>query len=571
MIAGAGLVQPGIFGLAAFAQMHKVAAPEEVVRAVGVYEWTGDMARPTASRLIPVSLYIDGSLQDAGVYLARPVPFALDTGTVYEVDQSGLAKGTVDLLFARHLQAADLADTFDDGWFGYGDFHGPRAVKPVAKKAERKPTVRVEDDDSSRPHLIRKPGSEGDAAPSGGSGSATEAKPAASSSTAPAEDPDRPHLTKRAGSGGDSSTTGDTNAASTGTQTSSTQASTGSGSGTGTIPADDPDRPHLTKRAGSGGDSSTTADGANTDTTGTQTSSSQPASAGSGSGAGSDSGAGAASKTGSSDDADRPTLRKRTPEQAKQAKKEAESSRVTGESTSLNDDPNRPHLQRGVVTHAMTEADFPKLKGVPENLHQMVAVSDAKNREPHNFSRAWVDDAEKATVLASMQTLARSVLAGYGGTVTAPAAATAAKTTGKTASGTAHGSTAHSTRKKAAAVPAQVPLLDEELKGYTLSYGGADTFVYMAHTDGDGAALRYVTVVAQKDALGALKPAIQSVTDAAHLDRTPWMRLVDVVDAEASNRASLLFELRGRDERQFGLYRVIAARSEQTLLTGTTQ
>ena len=52
-------------------------APENVVRAVGVYEWTGDMAKPTASRLIPVSLFIDGKLEDAGVYLARPVPFAL--------------------------------------------------------------------------------------------------------------------------------------------------------------------------------------------------------------------------------------------------------------------------------------------------------------------------------------------------------------------------------------------------------------------------------------------------------------------------------------------------------------
>ncbi len=92
-----------------------------------------------------------------------------------------------------------------------------------------------------------------------------------------------------------------------------------------------------------------------------------------------------------------------------------------------------------------------------------------------------------------------------------------------------------------------------------------------AHTAGDGDALRYVTVVAQKDSMGALQPAIQSVTDAAHLDRTPWMRLVDVVDAEASNRASLLFELRGQTARQFALYRVIAARADQTFLTGTTQ
>ena len=47
-------------GASARGQMHKVAKPQQVVRAVGVYEWTGDRAKPTASRLIPVSLYIDG-------------------------------------------------------------------------------------------------------------------------------------------------------------------------------------------------------------------------------------------------------------------------------------------------------------------------------------------------------------------------------------------------------------------------------------------------------------------------------------------------------------------------------
>src|SRR5208283_2331018 len=71
------------------AQTHKVTAPQKVVRAVAVYEWTGDMAKPTASRLIPVSIFIDGKFEDADVYLPRPVPFALDTDTVYEIDKAG--------------------------------------------------------------------------------------------------------------------------------------------------------------------------------------------------------------------------------------------------------------------------------------------------------------------------------------------------------------------------------------------------------------------------------------------------------------------------------------------------
>jgi hypothetical protein len=113
-------------------------------------------------------------------------------------------------------------------------------------------------------------------------------------------------------------------------------------------------------------------------------------------------------------------------------------------------------------------------------------------------------------------------------------------------------------------------LLDEQLSGYTLSYGGAATFVYHAHTDGLGPTLRFVTLVAQVNIQGEPEIALKNVTDAAHLDRTPRMRLVDAVDAEASNRASLLFELRAQNSRQFALYRVIGGQPTQTFITGMT-
>src|SRR6185437_2808988 len=56
------------------AQVHKVSKPQKVVRAVGVYEWTGDLAKPAGSRLIPVSLFIDGRFQDADIYESNPIP-----------------------------------------------------------------------------------------------------------------------------------------------------------------------------------------------------------------------------------------------------------------------------------------------------------------------------------------------------------------------------------------------------------------------------------------------------------------------------------------------------------------
>jgi hypothetical protein len=109
-------------GLGVGAQMHKVARPETVVRAVGVYEWTGELAKPKGLRLVPVTIFIDGQVQDAAVYLSRPVPMALDSGTVYELDDAGVPKGLVDVKEARHVQipaAAELAP-YDGGAAGVG-------------------------------------------------------------------------------------------------------------------------------------------------------------------------------------------------------------------------------------------------------------------------------------------------------------------------------------------------------------------------------------------------------------------------------------------------------------------
>jgi cytochrome c553 len=243
---------------------------------------------------------------------------------------------------------------------------------------------------------------------------------------------------------------------------------------------------------------------------------------------------------------------------------------VTAVANSLNDDPNRPTLHRGKPTNAMNDDDIPKLSGLPvdQDLHQMVAVSDATNRPPHDFSRAWEDEAEHQAILGKMQAAARAQLAAYGTPHPAPAATTPAPTAQNKRSPNSK-LRRDSVHEKPAAAPE--PLVDEELRGFTLSYGGAATYVYHAHTDGLGPALRYVTIVAQVNMLGEPEIAMKNVTDATHLDQTPRLRLVDAVDAEASNRASLLFELRAQNSRQFALYRVIGARADQTYITGSTQ
>jgi hypothetical protein len=458
------------------AQTHKVAKTEDVVRAVGVYEWTGDMAKPAASRLIPVSLFIDGKFEDAAVYLARPVPFALLTGNVYDLDKSGVPLGTLDLLFSRHLIPAQTANTpYDDGWFGYGKFVPPLPPKPSTLKASRTlPVINgIDDDNDDRPHF-----------------SARSATPGSGAAATPAPG---------------ASPTADT-------------------------PADDPDRPTMKRHT----DSSDASD--------------QTASSG--------------SATNPDADPDRPTLRRRSAADAKKSNADEGSVTAIG---SLNDDPNRPLLHRGKPEAALTEADLPKLSGLPgdADLHQLVAVSDAASHPPHDFTLAWSDEEEHQQILAKMQAFARAQLTAYETANAPPAPPPPA----------AHrpATKAHRTTAKPPPPPPPEPLLDEQLSAYTLSYGGAATYIYSAHTDGLGAALRFVTIVAQVDMQGEPQIAIKSVTDAAHLDRTPRMKLVDVVDAEASNRASLLFELRAQNSRQFALYRVIGARADQIFLTGSTQ
>src|SRR5690242_10997978 len=88
-------------------------AATSTLRSVAVLEWTGDRTRPTATRLVPISLFDGTHLQDAALYLARPVPLALDSGTEYEVENTGLPQGWFDIDGARQV---------GDDWFGFGNW-----------------------------------------------------------------------------------------------------------------------------------------------------------------------------------------------------------------------------------------------------------------------------------------------------------------------------------------------------------------------------------------------------------------------------------------------------------------
>jgi hypothetical protein len=112
------------------------------------------------------------------------------------------------------------------------------------------------------------------------------------------------------------------------------------------------------------------------------------------------------------------------------------------------------------------------------------------------------------------------------------------------------------------------PLAGEQFRVFELAYGSGATLVLSAHTDGALAQQKFVTLVAQPDLYGNVLMLLKNVTDGAHLDEKPRMRLVDAVDAMADNRGELLFELRGASQRQFALYRVLRGRAEKLFVTG---
>jgi hypothetical protein len=113
--------------------------------------------------------------------------------------------------------------------------------------------------------------------------------------------------------------------------------------------------------------------------------------------------------------------------------------------------------------------------------------------------------------------------------------------------------------------------MDERFRAFELTYGSEATLVLTAHTDAAPSQTKFVTVIAQPDFYGNLQVILKTVTDGAHLDDNPRLRLVDAVDALGDNRGELLFEMRGATERQFALFRIARGQAEKLFVTGGGQ
>ena len=406
------------------AQTDHPSPTTQVTRAIAVYEWTGPLAHPTAARLIPVSLFINGHLEDAGAYLAQPIPFALQPGTLYLLQHAGqtgvpgerplpagVATGVPDgrslpagvaTIGALNIQSAHTNPTASAlSWAAYG-----RLLTPSEATAATTPT------------------------------------PPTTQLTLPAE--------------------------------------------------------------------------ADTDTS--------------------------------------------APAPPKHQKKTKQQAYVTAPATPILDDPDRPILQSSAPA---APATTPELTTLPPDLHQAAAVSDAANRAPETFAYRWPSPSIRNQTVHALESLALPPLTHYiAFNHLTPADAP------KPAATTKVGAPGPDSRTRVQTQPSPpITITNAQLLAYTLTDTTTPTYILTAELPLTTAGPLYLTLIAQPDPNTHLRLTLLSLTDAAHLDRTPRLIPIDAVDPDATGRAQLLVELRSQTTRQFALYALTATHPQQTLLT----
>lgn len=431
----------------------------------------------------------------------------LEDGGIYLARPEPLAVAPeVEYELQEHGKPVGLYDVQTAGQqFGSWVGFGAWKSMPAPRRTPPKPTLPewgMDNQEGDRPVLHRK--RHPDEASSGGVGSGSNSGTAGQAPAAPS-DPDRPVLHKSKSADSD-----DSSAAGSSSGTAASGASSA-----GTIP--DSDRPVLHKK----------------DTDTDSSASSTPS------------------------DPDRPVLHK--------SKKSQTSDMGNVSSIEGAEDPDRPRLKRGMANSDSLKV-LPSLVGLPPDLEQSVAVSDARNRPEHPFIYTWSDPAVEAKMKSLLEDIARNAL----GLNPQPPPTPKTKTTAATQKST---STAHRTTKPAAPPPPAepAPLLEEHFRAFELTYGSEATLVLTAHTDAPPEQQKFVTLIAQPDFYGNAQVVLKSVTDAAHLDENPRLRFVDAVDALGDNRGELLFEMRGATERQFALYRIARGQAEKLFVTGGGQ
>ncbi len=446
-------------------------------RAVGLLQLTAS----GKGTLIPIAILVEGKFYDASAYKADPVPMALESGTVYEAEQTGDSLGLFTVSGALHSKTAGSPHP----WVGAGSYLPQGAEAPTSRRKAEDVPVGMDTSGSDEPPRLTR---------------GNKSKPAPAVSPTP-------------------------------TSGSSTPAGTGSSEKPGT--------------AASPG-------------------SSQPAS-GSSSGPSSDSSAGAPP----GQDAQRPVTPPASGKAADQSVKPAPAGQAPPSQASPSQDQAadsyyRPTLRRGKPTQSAPQEVDPapagKVKtdeskaGKPESpgaaaaisaepIQLVPAISDAGGPDPRPYKFYWKSGEEEERrnqmialaadeVRAYANALVRNRIPANPPAPAKPPAAAKPTTAGH----------------KAPVKPVQPVFENIQFRAFDVWANSQPVMILSAESHfppvpGAAAAPEQysITLVTRTDIYGNLRKLYSGVTDKFHLDVTPRLELIDVVDADGDGRGELLF------------------------------
>lgn len=226
-------------------------------------------------------------------------------------------------------------------------------------------------------------------------------------------------------------------------------------------------------------------------------------------------------------------------------------------------DPNRAAQAAGSTASARDSFLSPPIAD------SFPAISDASGPEPRPYAYAMKPEEEekfsrKMLSLAAVGIRARSQGSTGNGVTGSGATGSGATGNGVAGSGAAaKGSGARPAAQKAKALPLTA-FRDIRLRAFDLSSSNEPTLILMATAALPPAANQkslppdlLITLIAREDIYGELHQALLNITDAAHLDVTPEMELIDAVDADGDGRGELLFRQVSDGSSNFAVYRVI--------------
>jgi hypothetical protein len=434
--------------------------------------------------LIPVAIVVEGKFHDASEYKADPVPMALESGTIYEVERTGSSEGLFTVNRALHSKAPGSPHP----WMGDGSFlaNGSQAADNT-RKAEDVPRG-FDNTEDAPPKLTRANG----AAPAPGS-APQRATPSGSSDT----------------------------------KSQTSKPSDGSSAGPAPAATPPPSQPPSnnspkTPAAPSGSSSSDT----------------KQSSTGQNSPNGGQAQASAAKPTDQPPESSnyyRPTLRRGKP---------------GGDAPPQEIDepaPTKPVSQTSKTgaTENAAAAETPPPQLVP-------AISDEGGPDPRSYKFFWKpgEEDERRT---QMQELAANEVKAYLSALQKNRISAQPATVKKPAP------------RKSAAKPVQPEFENVRFQGFDVWSNNQPVMVFTAEAHMPAAGnsdvppeIYNVTLVANTNIYGELHKLYSGVTDRFHLDVTPKLELIDVVDADGDGRGELLFNETTDAGSGYVLYRATA-------------